>query len=128
MTDRKGLPKNARRPRESGDPVSFVHMTPPNPTTLDSRFRGNDDLQNPLLPIRLIPLHPLIPQPPQINRLIPPMHHQLRNRSPRSRRVHHPVPGKAGDGVDRLWRCRIWATRSTPQAGVRELTEYHESA
>ena len=24
MTDRKGLPKNARRPRESGDPVVYT--------------------------------------------------------------------------------------------------------
>src|SRR6266404_3932301 len=30
-----------RRPRESGDPAAFVQKT------LDSRFRGNDDIKNP---------------------------------------------------------------------------------
>jgi hypothetical protein len=36
-----GDTQNSRRPRESGDPAAFV------PTTLDSRFRGNDDIKNP---------------------------------------------------------------------------------
>jgi hypothetical protein len=42
-----GLPKwvtasaNWRRPRESGDPAAFVQET------LDSRFRGKDDMRDP---------------------------------------------------------------------------------
>ena len=101
---------HCRRPRPrfkhsragfSGDPVSFVQKKLDSlPAFAGTKGRGNDDLQNPLLRIRLTRFRPLIPTPSQIQRLMSPVHHQLGNRARLGRDMHHPVPGKSGDRIE----------------------------
>jgi hypothetical protein len=67
---------------------------------MDSRLRGNDELTKSPPPDKARSSRPSHTPTAPNRSSDTSQHHQLGNRSPRSRRMHHPVPGKAGDGIE----------------------------
>src|SRR5207244_1956348 len=53
--------------------------------------------QDPGFAVRLVALHALIAHAGETDRFVAALDHQLGDAAARGRRVHHPVPGEAGD-------------------------------